>query len=164
MVDEGGNGGGKVVRWDTSSGKGDSGGRCCGVSWEGGVEVCVMGRNDGCLLSGGESVLGRIVLAFFLTRMVSQILCGFLCFLGFSLLGRVSLDLPPYPGIFLSECLHLISIALLQIRQLLLHFGLAFKDGGKVQGDVSRRCRTCFSLLHNTSSAASRNHRRESVG
>jgi len=48
-----GKGGGKVVRWDSGSGKGGSGGRCYGVSWEGGVEVCMMGRDDGSLLSGG---------------------------------------------------------------------------------------------------------------
>ena len=30
--------------------------------------MCVMGIDDGCLLSGGEGVLGRIVLTFFLTR------------------------------------------------------------------------------------------------
>jgi len=53
MMDEGGKGGSKVVRWDMSSGKGGSGGRCCGVSWEGGVQVCVMGRDDGCLLCAG---------------------------------------------------------------------------------------------------------------
>jgi len=40
-------------------------------SWEGGVEVCVMGRDDESLLSGGEGVRGRIVIAFFLTRLVS---------------------------------------------------------------------------------------------
>jgi len=72
MVDEGGKGGCKVVRWDMGSGNGGT-----RVSWEGGVEVCVMGRDDGCLLSGGESVRGRIVLAFFLTRLVSRRLCGF---------------------------------------------------------------------------------------
>jgi len=31
MVDEGGKGGGKVVRWDMDSGKGGSEGRWCGV-------------------------------------------------------------------------------------------------------------------------------------
>jgi len=71
MVNEGGKSGGKVVRWDMGSGKGDSEGRCCGVSWEGGMEVCMMGRDDRCLLSSGEGMRGRIVLVFFLTRLVS---------------------------------------------------------------------------------------------
>jgi len=31
------------------------------------MDVCVMGRDDGCLLSGGEGVRGRVVLALFLT-------------------------------------------------------------------------------------------------
>jgi len=43
----------------------------------GGMEVCVMGKDDGCLLSGGEGVRGSIVLAFFLTRLVSWRLGGF---------------------------------------------------------------------------------------
>jgi len=72
-----GKGGGKVVRWDVGSGKGRSGGRCCKVFWEDGVEVCMMGRDDGSLLSGGEGVRGRIVLTFFLTRLESQGLCSF---------------------------------------------------------------------------------------
>ena len=77
MVDEGRKSGGKVVRWDMGSGKGGRGSRCCGVSWEGGMEVCMMGRDDGCLLSGGEGVRVRIVLAFFLTWLVSWRLGGF---------------------------------------------------------------------------------------
>jgi len=60
-----------------SSGKGGSSGRYCGVSREGGMDVCVMGRDDGCLLSGGEVVRGRIVLAFFLTGLVNWRLGGF---------------------------------------------------------------------------------------
>jgi len=43
MVDEGRKGGGIVVRWDVGSGEGGSGGTCCRVSWEGGMEVCMMG-------------------------------------------------------------------------------------------------------------------------
>ena len=68
---------GEVVGWDMGSGKGGSSGRCCGVSWEGGMEVCVIGRNVGCLLSGGEGVRGSIVLAFLLTRLVSWTFGGF---------------------------------------------------------------------------------------
>jgi len=72
-----GENGGKVVRWNVGSGKSGSGGGCYGVSWEGGVEVCMMGRDDGSLLSGGAGVRGRIVLTFLLTRMESRGLCGF---------------------------------------------------------------------------------------
>jgi len=71
VVDEGGKSRGEVIGWDMGSGKGGSGGTCYDVFWKGGMEVCVMGRDDGCLLSGGEGVQGKIVLAFFLTRLVS---------------------------------------------------------------------------------------------
>jgi len=91
MVDESRKGGGKVVRWDVGGGKGGSkvvrgdvggrkggsGGRCCRVPCEGGVEVCMMGRDDGSLLGGGEGAGGRIVLTFLLTRLESRGLCGF---------------------------------------------------------------------------------------
>jgi len=38
-----GKGGVEVMRWDVGSGKSGSGGRCCRVSWDGRVEVCMMG-------------------------------------------------------------------------------------------------------------------------
>jgi len=60
------------------------------------MEVCMMGRDDGSLLSGGEGVQGRIVLTFFFTRLESWGLCSFRCFLGFSLLGGIGLNLSPY--------------------------------------------------------------------
>ena len=44
---------------------------------DGRMDVCVMGRDDGCLLSGGEGVWGWVVLAFFLTGLVSRRLGGF---------------------------------------------------------------------------------------
>jgi len=47
----------------------------CPGGWVG--SVCVMGRHNGCLLSDGEGVWGRIVLTFFLTRLVSWRLGGF---------------------------------------------------------------------------------------
>ena len=72
-----GKSGGEVVRWDVGSGKSGSGGRCCRVSWDGGVEVCMMGRDDGSLLSDGDGVRGRIILTFFLTRLESRGICGF---------------------------------------------------------------------------------------
>ena len=77
MVDEGRESSGDVVRWYMGSGKGGSGGRCCGVFGDGGMDVCVIGRDDGRLLSGGEGMRGRVVLAFFLTRLVSRRLGGF---------------------------------------------------------------------------------------
>jgi len=36
------------------------------------MNVCVVGRDDGCLLSGGEGVRGGVVLAFFLIGLVGQ--------------------------------------------------------------------------------------------
>jgi len=39
----GGEGGRDVVRWDMGGGKGGGGGRSRSLSWEGGMEVCVMG-------------------------------------------------------------------------------------------------------------------------
>jgi len=72
MVDEGRKGSGEVMRWDIGGGEGGSKGGCCGVLGDGGMNVCVVGRDDGCLLSGGEGVWGGVVLAFFLTRLVSQ--------------------------------------------------------------------------------------------
>jgi len=60
-----------------SSGKGDNSHRCCGVSREGGMDVCMMGKDDGCLLSGCEGVRGRVVFAFFLIGLVSWRLRGF---------------------------------------------------------------------------------------
>jgi len=77
VVDEGRENSGEVMRWYMGSGKGGSGGRCCGVSGDSGMDVYVMGRNNGCLLSGGEGVRGKVVLAFFLTRLVSWRLGGF---------------------------------------------------------------------------------------
>jgi len=41
MVDKGRKSGGEVVRWDMGSGEGCSGYRCCSMSREGGMEVCV---------------------------------------------------------------------------------------------------------------------------
>jgi len=36
------------------------------------MDVCMVGGDDGCLLSGGESVWDRIIFTFFLTRLVSR--------------------------------------------------------------------------------------------
>jgi len=41
------------------------------------MKVCVMGRDDGCQVSGGEGVWGRIVLVFFFIGLVSWRLGGF---------------------------------------------------------------------------------------
>jgi len=64
VVDEGRESSGEVVRRYMSSRKCGCGGRCCGVFEEGG--------DDGCLLSGGEGVWGRVVLVFFLIGLVSR--------------------------------------------------------------------------------------------
>jgi len=67
MLDDGGECDGVVVRRDMSGGKGGSrviGYRLCR---DGGW---MMGGDDGCLLSGGESVWGGVVFTFFLTGLV----------------------------------------------------------------------------------------------
>jgi len=47
------------------------------VPGDGGMNVCVVGRDDGYFLSGGEGVWGGVVLAFFFTRLISRGLGGF---------------------------------------------------------------------------------------
>jgi len=59
MSDDGRECGGVVVRGYMSGGKGSSK-----------MSGCRLSRDYGCLLSGGESVWGRVVLTFFLTRLV----------------------------------------------------------------------------------------------
>jgi len=77
VMDEGRESSGKVMGWYMGSRKGDGGGRCCNVFGEGGMDVCVIGRNNGGLLGGGEGVRGRVVLIFFLIGLVSWRLGGF---------------------------------------------------------------------------------------
>ena len=36
-------GGGHVIGWDVGGGQGGDRGRSCSVSWQGGMEVCMMG-------------------------------------------------------------------------------------------------------------------------
>jgi len=89
------------------------------------------------LLGGGEGVRGGIVLAFFFCGLEGWGPCSFRCLLGLSLLSGIGLDLSHEARVFLSQCLHLISAALFQIGQLLLHFGLTVKDGSQIRSDVS---------------------------
>ena len=84
-----------------------------------------MGRGNGCLLSGGEGVRSRVVLAFFLCGLEGRRFHSFRGFLGFSLKVGINFDLSPKARVLLSQRLHLISIAFLQICQLLLHLRLA---------------------------------------
>jgi len=44
-------------------------------------------------LTSGKGVWGKIVLAFFFSRLESWGLCGVGCFLGLSLLGGIGLNL-----------------------------------------------------------------------
>jgi len=83
-----------------------------------------MGGRDGCLLGGGEGVRGGVVFAFLLCGLEGQGPCSFRGFLGFSLQVGISFDLSSKARVLLSQCLHLISIAFLQICQLLLHLRL----------------------------------------
>jgi len=72
MTDDGRECGGVVVRKDMTGGKGGSRVGDCGVFGDGCwmMNVCVVGGDDGCLLSGGESVWGGIVFTFFIARLV----------------------------------------------------------------------------------------------
>jgi len=89
------------------------------------------------LLGGGEGVRGGVVFAFFFCGLEGRGPWSFRCLLGLSLLSGIDFDLSPEARVFLSQCLHLISAAFLQISQLLLHFGLIVKDGSQIWGDVS---------------------------
>ena len=59
------------------------------------MEVCMMGCEDGSLLSSGEGVRGRIVLAFFLSGLESWGPWDIGCFLSLSLLSGIGLNLSP---------------------------------------------------------------------
>jgi len=84
-VDKGRKGSGEVMRWDMGGGEGGEGGEggnrggCCGVPGDGGwkMNVCVMGRDDGCLLSDGEGVKSGIVFTFLLVVLVGWGVGGF---------------------------------------------------------------------------------------
>ena len=97
-----------------------------------------MGGRDGCLLGGGEGVMGEVVFAFLLCGLEGQGPCSFGGFLGFSLQVGISFDLSPKARVLLSQRLHLVNTAFLQICQLLLHLRLAIQEGGQVRGDASR--------------------------
>ena len=79
MADGGRKSGGVVMRGDMGGGKGGNKGGCCGVPWVGGwmMNVFVVGRDDGCLLSGGDGVRGEVVFTFFLAGLVGRGLRGF---------------------------------------------------------------------------------------
>jgi len=78
-VDKGRKGSGEVMRGDMGGGKGGGRGGCYGVPGDGGwmMNVCVIGRDDGCLLSGGEGVWGRVEFTFLLAGLVGWGLGGF---------------------------------------------------------------------------------------
>ena len=125
------------------------------------MDVCAVGRDDGCLLSGGEGVRGVVIFTFFLAGLVGRGLMGFWRFLALPFLGRVSLNFPPQPRVLLPKRFHLISIALLQVEEFLLHLGLAFKDGGQVWGCVCRHSKACLKVLHDSSSTTGGNYSRQ---
>ena len=89
------------------------------------------------MLGGGEGVRGEVVLAFFFCGLEGRGPCSFRCLLGLSLLSGIGLDLSPKARVFLSQCFHLISVALFQISLLLLHLGLNVQDGGQIRSYVS---------------------------
>jgi len=96
----------------------------CGMSWLSGWEVSGVGGGNGCWLGGGEGVRGGVVFAFLLCGLEGWGPCSLRGFLGLSLQGRISFDLSPKARVLLSQRLHLINAAFLQICQLLLHIRL----------------------------------------
>ena len=89
------------------------------------------------MLGGGEGVRGGVVFTFIFCGLEGRVPCSFRGLLGLSLLSGIGFDLSPEARVFIPQCLQLISVVLLQISQLLLHFGLTVKDGGQVRSDVS---------------------------
>jgi len=79
MANDGRECGGEMVRRDMSGGKGGSWVGGYGVSGDGGwmMDVCVVGGDDGCLLSGSESVRGGVIFTFFLAKLVGRGVGGF---------------------------------------------------------------------------------------
>jgi len=162
ISDDGKECGGVVVRRDMSGGKGHNrlvGSRLFG---DGGWMIgrCVVGGDDGCLLSGGESVWGGIIFTFFLAGLVGRELGGLRRLLTLPLLGRISFNLPPQPGVLLPKHFHLVNTALFQVGKFLLHFGLAFEDSDQVWGNICRHSRARLRVLHGPGSAAGGDHSR----
>jgi len=107
-------GGGYVVG-DLGGGEGSSRGWGCSMSWLSGREVSGIGGGNGFLLGGGEGMRGGVVFAFFFCGLEGRGPCSLRCLLGFSLQGGINFDLLPKARVLLSQRLHLISVAFLQI-------------------------------------------------
>ena len=85
------------------------------MSWLSGWEVSGMDGGNGCLLGGGEGVRGGVVFAFLFCGLEGQGPCSLRRLLGLSLQGGFSFDLLLKARVLLSQRLHLISVAFLQI-------------------------------------------------
>ena len=96
-----------------------------------------MGRGNGCLLGGG-GVRSGVVLAFFLCRLQGRRLRSFRGFFGLSFQVGISFDFSLKARVLLSQRLHLISTALFQVCQFLLHLRLPVQNRGQVKGAASR--------------------------
>ena len=102
---------------------GDLGGReGSGRGWDGGIG---MGGRDRCLQGSGEGMRSGVVFAFLLCGLEGRGPCSFRGFFGFSFQVGISFNSSPKARVLLSQCLHLISTALFQVCQLLLHLRLA---------------------------------------
>ena len=137
VSDNGWEGVGVMMRRDMGDGEGG-----CMVSGKGGCVVngCMVGGKGGC----GEGVRGKVVLAFFLSWLTFRDL-------GVLLLFALLVGICFYPSfksrVLLSQRLHLINVALLEVSELLLHFGLPFQDGSQVQLIYHNLLKPCFRLL-----------------
>jgi len=72
VSDDGREGCGVVMGRDMGGGKRSGRVDSCGLGWEGGwvLGSRSVGECGGCLLSGGESVLGRVIFTFLLAGLV----------------------------------------------------------------------------------------------
>ena len=72
VLDDGGEGCGVMMGRDMGGGKGSDRMDSCGLYREGGwvLRSCPMGGYGECLLSGGESVRGRVMFTFLIAGLV----------------------------------------------------------------------------------------------
>jgi len=107
VPDDGGECGGVVVRRYMRGGKVSgtmNGCRLCGDSgWM--LSGCVVGGYGRCLLSGGESVWGMVVLTFFFAGLVHRGIGILWQLFTLPLLSKISFNFPSQSGILLSCCI-----------------------------------------------------------
>jgi len=104
VSNDGGEGYGVIMGRNMGGGKSGFMMSSCGVCWEGGHVVGgrPMGGYGGCMMSGGESVRGRIIFTFLLIGLVHWGFGVLLDLLALHLLSEIIFYLPSQPGVLLS--------------------------------------------------------------